>query len=367
MITNIASPFATSYGGLLAVRIISNFAAGSADATVPAFVADVFFLHERGACMMIFHIGLSCAFFIGPIIAGWITVGGGWRWVVGFLGIALFANLIAMVFLLRESSYIRDYTNNGPFEKRTYSQWLGLSLGHRPEVNMFKDLISIVRLVVYPPLVWVGFLIGIVAGENVLQQLVCTTKFLRPPYSFSPGIIGTFQIAGFFGAMIGYFAGGRLIDYLAIVNTRRHNGVREPEMRLPALLIPGICGPIGAIIMGLCFNSNTHWIGPAFGLALIGVSITCVNNIGVTYAVDSYHSIAGEVITVVFVIRNTIGCLLALFSGTWVTNVGIEQTFGTVAAIVAFFFIVGFFVYYFGKRMRLFTATYGPLKDMHKH
>ena len=364
VIINICSPFAKSYGGLLAARMVSNFCAGSADATVPSFVGEVFFLHERGACMMIFHIFLSGAFFLGPFICGWITRSGGWRWTLGFMAIATFVDLVAIFFLFRESAFERDLSDEGPFEKRSYRQWLGVSLGYRRDINPLRVFYEIVRLAVYPPILWAGFQIGVISGSNVILQLVCGVFLAAPPYSFNPGEVGSFQVAGFVGAVFGFFLGGRLIDNIAAFSTRRNGGVHEPEMRLPALIIPAICGPVSMIVSGLCFRYHTAWIGPAVGLALTGLTITCVNNIGVTYAVDSYLSISGEVITVVFVIRNTISCLLALYSNTWVTNTGVAQALGGMAGIEVFFFAAGLMLYYYGKRLRLFTSTYGPLREM---
>jgi MFS family permease len=65
-VTNIWSYKETSFNSLLAVSIVSGFAASAGDATVPAVVADLFFVHERGTLMMIFHMALSCGVFLGP-------------------------------------------------------------------------------------------------------------------------------------------------------------------------------------------------------------------------------------------------------------------------------------------------------------
>jgi MFS family permease len=57
VLTNIWSYYASTYSNLLASRLVGGFLAAAADATVPAIVADLFFAHERGACMIIFHMG----------------------------------------------------------------------------------------------------------------------------------------------------------------------------------------------------------------------------------------------------------------------------------------------------------------------
>jgi hypothetical protein len=40
----------------------------AADATVPSVVADLFYFHERGHCMMILHTAISAGMFLGPLI-----------------------------------------------------------------------------------------------------------------------------------------------------------------------------------------------------------------------------------------------------------------------------------------------------------
>jgi hypothetical protein len=57
-VTNIWSYKAASFNSLLAASIISGFSASAGDATVPAGVADLFFVHELGTVMMIFYMEL---------------------------------------------------------------------------------------------------------------------------------------------------------------------------------------------------------------------------------------------------------------------------------------------------------------------
>ena len=77
-------------------------------------------------------------------------------------------------------------------------------------------------------------------------------------------------------------------------------------MKLVALIVPSICCPAAMLIVGFCFRCQTRWIAPEIETALLGLTITTVNNICVTYAIDSYLVVSGEVVTIVFVIRNTI-------------------------------------------------------------
>jgi MFS family permease len=59
MATSIWGYFTHSYGSLLASRILGGFMSAAADATVPSVVADLFYFHKRGHCMMMFHTAIS--------------------------------------------------------------------------------------------------------------------------------------------------------------------------------------------------------------------------------------------------------------------------------------------------------------------
>jgi MFS family permease len=56
------------FNQLLAVSDLSGFTSSAGEAVFPAFVADLFFVHEQGTVMMIFHMALSSGFFLGPLI-----------------------------------------------------------------------------------------------------------------------------------------------------------------------------------------------------------------------------------------------------------------------------------------------------------
>lgn len=64
-----------------------------------------------------------------------------------------------------------------------------------------------------------------------------------------------------------------------------------PEYRLPAIVIPGVIGPAGILIFGLCVAHKTHWIGPAFGYAMQAFGVAAISNVAVTYSLDSYKPV----------------------------------------------------------------------------
>lgn len=167
--TNIWSYEANNYDSLLAARIVSGFALSASDATVPALVADLFFVHERGQCMMIFHLALSCGFFLGPLMCAYMTQGVGWRWTCGFLAIAGAANFLIGVFTIRETNYLRD---NQRFDlpassyspKKTPLAWLSITNGYNKHASFWKTVTHTLWLALYPPITWVGLTVGTFVG-----------------------------------------------------------------------------------------------------------------------------------------------------------------------------------------------------------
>jgi MFS family permease len=296
MVCNVWSYEAKSYGSLLGARIISGFAASAADATVPSLVTDLFFIHERGHLMMFFHLALSCGFFLGPFFEAFITQYAGWRWNCGFIAIVAAAILLVGIFTIHETSYPPGRADlDRPAEsyppKRTYFSKLALTHGYNKNASFFRSFFDIISLVAYPPVFWVGCTIGAFVGWNIVVQLTTARQFTQKPYNFQLHDIGLMSLSGFVGALLSFFLGGKLIDWISNRQTRK-TAKRQPEYRLPAMIIPAVIGPMGILIFGLVVAHHKSWVGAAFGYAMQGFGITAVSNVSVTYAVDAYQPVS---------------------------------------------------------------------------
>jgi hypothetical protein len=91
--------------------------------------------------------------------------------------------------------------------------------------------------------------------------------------------------------VLAFYLGGRLIDVIAMRSAVRHGGSHKPEYRLPAIIIPGVIGPAGILIFGLCVANKTKWVGPAVGYAMQAFSVAAISNVTVTYCLDSYKPV----------------------------------------------------------------------------
>ncbi|CEL03562.1 hypothetical protein ASPCAL04715 [Aspergillus calidoustus] len=355
---NVWSSYSSSYGELLASRILSGFVAAAADATVPAVVSDMVAPQDRGHYLMVFHLALTSGLFIGPLINAYLVQEQGWRWMCYFLAVAVGVTFVVAVFTIRETTYLQGRPR---VAKRSARQWMSLRLGYNPKASFVRTLLDIVCNVAYPQLLWAAFSIGISVGWNIVVQLTASRTFTAPPYNWPAGSLGLLSLAGFIGSVLAFYLGGRLIDIISTRYTNRY-GQRLPEYRLPAIIIPGVIGPGGILVFGLCIANQTHWIGAAVGYAMQAFGVAAISNVAVTYCLDCYKPLTGEALVIIFVVRNTIGMLLSLYAADWITRQGEAAVFGEMTAIQVTSILVAIPLFVWGAPLRAWTARYGPMK-----
>lgn len=95
---------------------------------------------------------------------------------------------------------------------------------------------------------------------------------------------------------------------------------------------------------------------------MLGFGLTAASNVIVTYAVDAYRPISGEILVVVFVVRNVMACILSLYIAEWIKTEGVRNAFGEMVGIQYFVLAMSLVLYVFGKRIRKWTGTFGLMK-----
>jgi MFS family permease len=90
---------------LYLVTFLSCFLGSLAEIMIQMTVADVFFIHQRGAMNSIFIFCQQIGTAVAPVAAGYITTWLGWRAVWWAMTISLATGLLAFVFLYEESKY----------------------------------------------------------------------------------------------------------------------------------------------------------------------------------------------------------------------------------------------------------------------
>ncbi|PIG82246.1 hypothetical protein AARAC_000233 [Aspergillus arachidicola] len=345
LLTVLWEALATSHKAFLAARVVNGLTTATTEGIMMQVIADVFFLHERGLWTGIYLHGWRSFF--------WLS-----------LGLAAF-NVITLILFFPETKYRRPATTLGgkaeaideptrttnnekhdanetiqaPNDTEIQAPDTNSQNGKgRPSKNQFKlfqkpdprwkgflirDILSPIRASFYPIIFWAGLNVAGPANLLLFFNLTESAVLYAPSYNFSSGAVGYSNFAFFVGGTIGLVTAGPFSDWVADKATRRNRGIREAEMRLPALIPFFITTAIGNVIGGLGYQRRWSWpIILVFGYGLTGLSVTTVPTIAVAYAVDCYKPMSGEIMVVATVVKNTIGFSMSY----WVASLGARRS-----------------------------------------
>lgn len=234
----------------------------------------------------------------GIIIAGLITISHSWRYIyyvatalIGALTVLVFftmpetsfdrnAALASQVNMARSSSiqgerdvkvaeasqHIELGTGTGR-PKQTFADSLRVYHGTFTKESLFKLFVRPILLLVLPPVLWATLVMSVTIGFLVAISSNFASAFTTT-YGFKPYQSGLCFFSGLIGSLIGIACGGWLSDVVANYFTRRNGGIREPEMRLPALCVSLVASPLALVLYGVGIQHQLHWMVPTLGLGL---------------------------------------------------------------------------------------------------
>lgn len=322
---------------------------------------------------------LSAGVSAGIIISGLITTGLSWRYIYFIASAIIGVLLILVVFTFPETAYNRDpagvasafqepsklYANDHTsdrLDKATEAMQLEHAasgkLDHNVNVTVNDSTPSIPRkntfienlkpfhgtyvkesiwkmfyrpvvLLVVPAIFWATLVMSVTIGFLVAISSNFATAFATT-YGFAAWQSGLCFISGFLFTMLGIFGGGVVSDWVADYFTKRNNGIREPEMRLPAVTIGLICSPLGLILYGVGIEKQLHWIVPTLGLGFLSFAIAQATNVTLVYVIDSYRPIAGETV----VTQLGFKCKILRYSTLAIITKGTHSLFRLLALIL---------------------------------
>lgn len=382
--------FEKGYGGFLAARILMGFGAGAAETIAPVSIADVFFLHERGTIMSLYTCFLSVGVAMGMIIAGLITISHDWRVIYEVASALIGFVLLLAFFTFPETAYNReeviqcgeasDGTSEKPIastasdverngarpvpKKESYLESLKVFHKTYTSESFWKLLIRPIGLICLPPVLWAALVQAVTIGFVVAVTSNVASAF-QNTYGMEPYQVGLCFIAAMIGSLIGIPAGGHLGDMIADFFTKRNGGVRDPEMRLPGMVLCLITAPLSLILYGVGIQHNLHWICPTIGLGLLNFSITQGTNICLVYVIDSYRPVAGEITLSVMGFKSLFGFLLSFYTNPWVEQSGYQNAYGAMAGIAAAVLIMWVPLYVWGKKIRHVTWNWPIVSYVH--
>ncbi|CAK3809951.1 Protein HOL1 [Lecanosticta acicola] len=393
ILTNIWQALASSHHSLLAARACNGIVAATSETIMVQTIADMFFLHERATWMAAYFTMYFSGAFLGPIMAGSIGAAHGWRsffWLstamAGFVTILL-------IFAYPETKYHRSshtgaagteavgknpsdvqekvveseansYSDaiEGSFVNKGRPSKAQFALAMKPDSRwmsfVIRDITTPILVLFNPIVFWSALMLAGPADLLLLFNLTESGLLGSPAYGWDPQQVGYSNFAFFIGGVFGVVTAGPLSDWWARRATIKNNGIREAEMRLPAL-IPFCCFFLIAHVVG-AVGYQRLWPWQAIlvcGYGFSGLAVTSIPSISIAYAIDCYKPISGEIMVVGTVLKNVLGFCLSY----WVFDIMARDGWVTVYMIQ---FAVGMLpvvltvpLYFYGKSLRRWTKN----------
>ena len=154
-----------------------------------------------------------------------------------------------------------------PPSKKSYLVSLRIFHGTLTEESFVKLALRPLGLILLPPVLWAALVEAVTIGFLVAVSSNVDLAFSMT-YGFESWQVGLCFVAAIIGSLIAIPAGGHLGDSVADWFTKRSGGIRDPEMRLPTMILSLITTPLGLILYGVGIEYQLHWICPTIGLGL---------------------------------------------------------------------------------------------------
>ena len=202
-------------------------------------------------------------------------------------------------------------------------QWLLFQPNAHPFRSIALDLWTPWKLFAFPIVEFAAFVVSWSCSSFLTINLTQSQVLALPPYNFRPATVGFTNFAIIAGALIGLFTSGPLSDWVAACATRRNGGVREPEMRLPAMIPYVIIMFLGNIVVAVGYERKWPWEAIVLiGFTCAGIQVAALPGIVSTYAVDSYKPVAGSLFVAITVNKNVWGYGFGKFITPWSMEAG---------------------------------------------
>jgi hypothetical protein len=197
-------------------------------------------------------------------------------------------------------------------------QWLPFQPNAHPFRSILMDLWIPWKLFAFPIVEFASFVVSWSCSSFLTINLTQSQVLAAPPYNWSAEVVGFTNFAILVGAAIGLATARPLSDWVSARATRRNGGIREPEMRLLALIPYVIIMYFGNIIVSVGYQRKWPWEAIVIiGYTCAGIQVAALPSISSTYAVDSYKPVAGSLFVSITVNKNVWGYGFSKFITPW--------------------------------------------------
>ncbi|KAL1898595.1 hypothetical protein Sste5346_003499 [Sporothrix stenoceras] len=393
----LARPGSMKY--IYAGRALFGLFSAPVEYLVSSSVGDIFFVHQRGFHLALWHVSLSAGNSLGQVIASQIVAHQSYIWAYRYAVIVTSVYAIVFFFLVPETAYNRskaleididndvsssdgeqvDEKQTAPVsstvvnkqsatsddgesgrpastsndQPESYLQSLRLYRGRFSRESYIRSLLSPFATLLLPGVAWAAYCYACTVAFSIATSLSLSSIFGAAPYNFSTGNIGLTVLSPFVGDLLGNLVPGPVTDWLAVKLSRRNNGVYEPEFRI-ILCIPAFLANLaGYWGFGLAVHNKIHWFAPVFFFGLSAFGGQVLSLVSNAYLLDCHRQYAQDGYAVVTLAKGVLTFAAGFFIHDWLVRSGPVQVFFLIGMINSVGALWGLFLYFYGKRLRL--------------
>ena len=380
------------------------------EAMIQLTIFDTFFVHERGRALAVYLFSQQIGAVIGLVSGGAQADTIGWRWSQFVVAIADAVIFCLFIFTFQESLFPRflferadharflEQVKSGEIEYLDQSESPNqsiqkmsknedikvgldddLSVCEAPNIEDFpapswKQIITKwwvyypedkttywqyfrrpFILFTFPNILYSGFCFGFGATAGMLSFSTVAEILMDDPYNYSTSTTGLMCLGSLVGSCLGALAGS-LSDYIVIFFAKRNNGVKEPEMRLYAMIFPFCFGAIGYMMYGWGAEQQDPWPVISVGIGFMTAQQVSSCSIATSYAMDCFRGISGELVVVLAIFSACINFAVSYSCQEFLTAVGYGWLMFFWGMLVLTSNASAVLMMFVGKRWRKFSS-----------
>ncbi|KAK7060038.1 MFS general substrate transporter [Favolaschia claudopus] len=318
---------------VIAARFICGAFGSTGSTMVGGTVADVWAPAERGRPMAVYSVFAVAVTGAGPVVAGYIEMSLGWRWIqwihtiAGGICIVLTITILKEtrtgIILTRKAKALRAETGDDRYRARVED-----TRGPLRTLLWISATRPLILLCTEPTVLsfslWISLAWGIM--YSMFESVLPVFEGL---YGFNHGEAGLAFLGMVIGSLLG-FATNFYQDSLY----RKHFPTRGPEARLFTSCGAALLFPIGMFIYAWGSNPSVPWIVPIIGVTLFMWATFIMYLAVFTYLADCYGTYASSALAGQSLFRNLMGVAFPLFEPAMYKTLGIHWAstlFGCIA------------------------------------
>jgi MFS family permease len=302
----------------------------SSNVLSPAIIGDIFEPDRRGSPMSLAILAPLIGGGIGPAIAGAIAESLGWRWVLyiatiligtgGVLTLVFFRETYKVAILNRRASRLRDSLS--PANSYSYSTISSADTHVDPEDGIAEETSKrgdLLESIIRPFYVFGSS--GVLMSISLFGSLgfahfynVSTTlpDILQTTYGLSPKATGASLICFSVGSAVSVFICNSFLDRIYIRLRATHDGIGQPEFRLPLAIIGAFTIPFAVALYGWVAHLHLPLPLLLFSIGFVGCTLILATLPLSAYVVDAFGLYSASAMTGFIVARCLMGTFLPL-------------------------------------------------------